>query len=120
MLHLVENELASRIRVADKAILQTSYLTDRQLAAFESVEFVQANLANDASVDKAFAGDDPFDYVINCAAMTKFGQGEAVYREHVLEVTKKCAIKAKEKGCKRFVEVSTAQVYDAGKVSKPK
>eukprot|EP00056_Hartaetosiga_gracilis_P004308 m.73891 g.73891 ORF g.73891 m.73891 type:complete len:187 (+) comp11785_c0_seq3:77-637(+) len=118
VVHLVENDLVSRIRVADKAILQTSYLTERQQTAFEKVEFVQANLANDTSVEKAFTGGDnsePFDYVFNCAAMTKYGQGEAVYREHVYTITMKCAKKAVETGCKRFIEVSTAQVYDAGK-----
>eukprot|EP00055_Hartaetosiga_balthica_P002925 m.5781 g.5781 ORF g.5781 m.5781 type:complete len:365 (-) comp2477_c0_seq1:1019-2113(-) len=115
VVYLAENDLASKIRVADKAVLQTSYLTARQQAAFQNVEFIQANLANDASVDKAFAGDEPFDYVFNCAAMTKYGQGEAVYQEHVYTITIKCAKKALEKGCKRFIEVSTAQVYEAGK-----
>ncbi|EGD81082.1 hypothetical protein PTSG_11027 [Salpingoeca rosetta] len=116
VVYLVENDLASEIRVADKAILQTSYLTPRQQAAFDKVEFVQANLAKDAFVAKAFAREaGPFDYVFNCAAMTKFGQDELVYQENVVDLSCKCARKAAELGCKRFVELSTAQVYAADK-----
>lgn len=117
IVYLVENDLASYIRAVDKAILQTSYLTPRQQAAFDKIEFVQANLAKDAFVDKAFARDQgPFDFVFNCAAMTKFGQDELVYQENVYDVSIKCAKKAAETGCKRFIELSTAQVYAADKV----
>lgn len=116
VVHLIENDLASEVRVADKAILQTSYLTERQQAAFDKVEFVQANLAKDAFVAKAFNREaGPFDMVFNCAAMTKFGQDELVYQENVFDVAIKCAKKAAELGCKRFIEISTAQVYAADK-----
>ena len=57
VVYLVENDLAAKIRVADKVIPKTAYLTPRQQAAFDKVEFVQGNLARDASVKKAF--DDP-------------------------------------------------------------
>eukprot|EP00043_Microstomoeca_roanoka_P026867 m.12762 g.12762 ORF g.12762 m.12762 type:complete len:282 (+) comp7034_c0_seq1:86-931(+) len=116
VVYLVENDLVSTIRVADKALLQTSYLTARQQAAFDKVEYVQANLAKDAHVAKAFAREEgPFDLVFNCAAMTKYGQDDLVYQENVFDVSCKAAHKAAELGCKRFIEISTAQVYAADK-----
>lgn len=119
--YLVESNLASSIRVADKALLQTAYLTPQQAAAFEKVEFVQANLTRDASIAKAFArdagsGGSPFDIVINCAGMTQYGQEAAVYKEGVFDLSIACAKAAAAAGCRRFVELSTAQVYAADKV----
>eukprot|EP00045_Choanoeca_perplexa_P011321 m.119446 g.119446 ORF g.119446 m.119446 type:complete len:363 (+) comp15591_c0_seq2:111-1199(+) len=118
VVYLVENNLAEPVRVVDKAILQTSYLTDRQKAAFEKVEFIQGNLTRDASIDKAFAKEgEAFDYVFNCAGMTMYGQSDSVYQESVYDLSVKCAQKAAAVGCKRFVELSTAQVYAADKKS---
>ena len=49
--YLVENDLASGIRVVDKVLPATAYLTKRQAAAFSKVEFKQANLVNPGIVD---------------------------------------------------------------------
>jgi nucleoside-diphosphate-sugar epimerase len=113
--HLVENDLTSFIRVADKALVQTSNLTARQEAAFKNVEFKQANLSRDATIDKIFDREGGFDYVFNCAAMTKCGQDEFVYDEHIFQVGVKCAKKAAEIGVKKYLELSTAQVYASDK-----
>ena len=40
-----------------------------------------------------------------------------VYKERVLDVAVNCGQEAAKTGVKRFVEVSTAQVYDCDKVS---
>lgn len=67
-------------------------------------------------MEKAFKSDDgTFDVVINCAGMTTYGQGEAVYQEHVYDLGMKCAREAAKTGVKRWIEVSTAQVYAADK-----
>ena len=48
-------------------------------SAFEQVEFKQANLANAASVEKAFHLEDgKFHYVFNLAAETKYSQSDEV------------------------------------------
>jgi dTDP-D-glucose 4,6-dehydratase len=49
-------------------------------SVFERVEFKQANLANPASVERAFQceGGEHFNYVINLAAETKYGQSDEV------------------------------------------
>ncbi len=41
----------------------------------------------------------------------RYGQTEEVYKEKVLDVCIKCAAEAKELKVKKWVEVSTAQVY---------
>lgn len=54
-----------------------------------------------------------FDYVINCAAETKYGHNDEVYKERVHHLSLSCAQEAAKQGVKRFIEVSTAQVYEA-------
>lgn len=114
--YIVENNLADKIRVADKAIPKMSYLSPRQAAAFEKVEFIQANLSREPSLSKAFADDGgAFDYVFNCAGLTKYGQVDQVYQENIFDLSVNCAKKAAETGVKKFIEISTAQIYSADK-----
>ena len=56
---------------------------------------------------------------MNCAAETKYGQTEEVYKEKVLDLSVKVATKAAELGIPKFIELSTAQVYSHGKVPLP-
>jgi nucleoside-diphosphate-sugar epimerase len=114
--YLVENDLASKIRIVDKVIPKTAFLTARHQAAFDKVEFLQKNLVNPASIAQCF--EDPegkYDYVFNLAAETKYSQTEEVYNERVYLLSVNCAKEAAKQGVKMFVEVSTAQVYDADK-----
>ncbi|CAB4045631.1 sterol-4-alpha-carboxylate 3-dehydrogenase, decarboxylating-like, partial [Paramuricea clavata] len=67
-----------------------------------------------ASAEKAFS-DAPFDFCINLAAETKYGQSEEVYKEGVVKVSLNCARQAAKSGIKRFIEVSTGQVYSGDK-----
>jgi len=115
--YLVENNLASKIRVADKVLPALAGLSAAQKAIFESdkVEFKQVNLSRQAMVQKVFDdADGKWDYVFNLAGETKYSQADAVYQENIIDVTTTTAKAAAEKGVKKFVEVSTAQVYDAG------
>lgn len=114
--YLVENELTSKIRIVDKVPPTTGWLNDRHKAAFSKVEFKQCNLANNASAEKAFADPEGnYDIVVNLAAETKYGQSDEVYKERVLNITVNCAHLAAKMSVKKFIEVSTAQVYDSGK-----
>ncbi|KAJ2999906.1 hypothetical protein HDV02_001425 [Globomyces sp. JEL0801] len=118
--YLIQNDLVGHIRVVDKVLPATAYLTADQKAIFTDpkVEFKQANLVNAASTEKAFTRDDgsQFDYVFNLAAETKYGQAEQVYEEKVYQLSLTVAKEAAKRKVKVFVEVSTAQVYEAGKV----
>jgi nucleoside-diphosphate-sugar epimerase len=44
--HLVEKDIAGKIRVVDKGLPATAYLTGQQQKAFDKVEFRQGNLGN--------------------------------------------------------------------------
>jgi nucleoside-diphosphate-sugar epimerase len=114
--YLVSQSLCAHIRVADKVMPIMSYLSPELEKSYESVEFKQADLSQDAHVTRAF--DDKngsWDMVINLAAETRYGQDEKVYTEKVVGIVKKCAAEAAKRGVKRWVEVSTAQVYEEGK-----
>jgi len=112
---LSDKNLVSKIRVADKVLPDLAGLSAKQLAIFKSdlVEFKQANLARAAMVEKVFEGD--WDFVVNLAGETKYSQTPEVYKENIIDVSKTCGTEAAKKGVSRFIEVSTAQVYDEGK-----
>jgi len=113
--YLVDNNLCSQIRVLDTVLAVTAFMSADHRAAFESpvVQCRQANLSAPASIKKHFDPEgETWDVVFNLAAETKYGQTEEVYKEKVLDVCVKCAAEAKELKVKKWVEVSTAQVYE--------
>jgi len=61
-------------------MLTWCFIFDQKAFASPVVEFKHANLINPASVAKVFTLDDgaEFDYVINLAAETKYGQSDKV------------------------------------------
>lgn len=120
--YIVSNDLASYVRVCDKVLPATAFLGSPHKEAFDNavVEFKQCNLASKAGVEKAFQLDDgKFSYVFNCAAETKYGQTEEVYKEKVLDLSVTVGKAAAAHGVEKFVEFSTAQVYDADKKPSP-
>lgn len=115
---LVESDVASFVRVVDKQVPSTVYLGPRFQAALASpkVNFLQANLAKEAGVKNAFThADGEFDFVFNCAGITKNSQDDEVYRDNILQIAVLCATEAAKRNVKRFVELSTAHVYAADK-----
>lgn len=118
--YLVKNDLCSLIRVADKSMPVMSYLSKEFESVFENptVEYKQADLTKDAHVTRAFtqaANQSGFSIIINLAAETRFGLDEGVYTEKVLGIVQKCSAEAQKRGIQRWIEVSTAQVYDSDK-----
>jgi len=121
--HLVtyiwENKLASKVCVADKLLYQIAGLSEAEKNIFENKDFLsfkQADLASEAHITRVFENDGGnWTYVINCAAVTKYSQGKEVYDVNVVQLSKLCSHAALKYKCKRYIEVSTAQVYDAGK-----
>jgi len=121
--HLVtyiwEHKLASRVCVADKVLYQIAGLSEAEKAIFENKDFVtvkQADLASEVHIPKVFEHDGGnWTYVINCAAATKYSQGKEVYDHNVLRLSTLCAQASAKYKCKRYIELSTGQVYDAGK-----
>jgi len=116
---LVDKDLCDKIRVCDKVLPALAGLSPAQKTAFEKVEFKQVNLARQANVAaKVFDDDAPWDYVINLAGETKYSQDDPVYQENIIDVSVTTATEAAKRKVKRFIEVSTAQVYDS--TDKPK
>ena len=116
--HLVTNNFCSSIRVADKMIPIISYLSKEHSAAFDVVDFQQCDLNQDNHVERAFAvneSDGPFDIVINLAAETRYGLEDEMYKQKCLDLSIKCATAALKMGVKKYVEVSTGQVYKSSK-----
>lgn len=114
--YLVEEELCSLIQVADKSIPSLGFFLPEHKAAFEAkeVNFMQCDLTRPAHIDKAF--DHVFDVVINLCGETRFGLPEEDYAKKCLDTAKRCGVKAQQLGVKRFIEVSTAQVYTGSRV----
>jgi len=115
--YIVSNNLSTNIRVADKVLPATAWLSDTHKQTFDKVDFKQVNLVSPASIEKAFAREDggKWDYVINLAAETKYSQDESVYEEKVYTLSVNCAKEAAKQGVKVYIEVSTSQVYDGEK-----
>jgi len=116
--YLVDNKLSDKIRVVDKVLPAIAFLGSEHQEAFNNptVEFMQGNLTSADSVAKIFTlPEGKFNLVFNLAAETKYGQTDAVYAEKVLDLSVKVATEAAKRGVDKFIEVSTAQVYEAGK-----
>lgn len=114
--YLVDQKVASKIRIADKAIPETAFLSDHYLQYIHhpTVERVQCNLSNQMGAEKAFKGEH-FDYVINLAAETKYSQDDTIYKQHIVDLATIVGRIAQEHKPERFIQFSTAQVYDADK-----
>jgi len=110
---LHDNGLTSKLGVADKQIPELASLSKKQLELMKSdaVVFKQANVSKEVKVDEVFALG-PWDYVINLAGETKYSQTEAVYKENIIDVSVTCAKVAAKHEVKRYIEVSSSQMYD--------
>lgn len=116
--YIVDHNLAAKVRVVDKVLPSTAFLGPEHQAAFDNpiVEYIQGSVTSPAAIAKAYALEGgKFNFVFNLAAETKYGQTEAVYNEKVLDLSVKVATEAAKQKVDRFIEVSTAQVYEPGK-----
>jgi len=117
--YIVENDLASKVRVADKVLPEMAMLSATYAPAFQKVEFVQANLVSADSVSKVFTdAEGDYNIVINLAAETKLSLQPAAYHEGIVTLSQRVANEAVRHNVERFIQVSTAHVYKAG--NKPK
>lgn len=116
---LIKNELVSKVRIVDKVPPQIAWLNKYHQEIYSNplVEFKSANLINSASCQNAFSDPEgTFDYVVNFAAETKTGQSDAVYREGIVKLSLNCAKESCKQNVKRYVEISSGQIYANEKV----
>jgi len=114
LVSLLVDQGCQRIRVVDKPMPAMAFLSPTHSAAFASpaVEYRQADLTRQQGLEKAFDGGG-FQVVFNLTfdAVT-YGQTDEVYQQMVVDLTAKVAAMAAQSGVVRFVDLSTAQVYD--------
>jgi len=118
--YLVDNNLAKTIVVADKSPPGTAYLSPLHAAAFankELVNFRQVDLSKPDHVKKAFK-DHKFTYVVNLCGETRCGCHDADYKIKCEDTAARCLEEAKVNGITKWIEVSTAQVYEPEKAIK--
>jgi len=111
--YLVDNNFASKIRVADKTMMAMARLGKGFTDAFNSVECIQANLATPEGAAKAFADSEgSYNVVFNLASETKLSQQEAVYEQGITKLTQICGAEAAKHSIEKFINVSTSEVYE--------
>lgn len=113
--YIAEYQLASHVRVVDKRVPAMCFLTPEyeDLLGLPYVEVLQADLSTPEHVDRAFSGES-FNIIVNLASETQYGHMDIMYERSILRLRTLCAEKAAATGgCERYVEVSTAQVYDS-------
>jgi len=113
---LLDNDLAQRIKVADKKLPALSFLPPDLKKAFkedERIVFQQNDLAKQAHVDRFFK-DETFDYVFHLCGETRAQKNQDDYRLSNEETVKLCL--KSSMGVKKYIFVSDARVYKSNKV----
>jgi len=116
--YLIQNDLCSKLLVADKVVSQIAYLNSDFDKYYKDERVIQkqANLSNEKSIKGVFDMEEgKWDYVVNLAAETRYGKEETAYEQMVFKISTNCAKEAASRGIKKFIELSTAQVYQASK-----
>jgi len=114
---LHDNQLASHVLAVDKVPFAIATLSESQLAIYKNADFLsfkQADMKVPASVDAVFefAGGN-WDYVVNLCAVTKYSQQKEVYDANIVDTARNLSAAAKKYGCRKFIHVSTSQVYES-------
>jgi len=114
--HLISNNLAT-VTAVDKQLPNCAYLSAEEEQSFEKANYTQKNLVNPAAIASLWEGKE-YDFVINLAAETKYGHTDDVYKERVHHLSIAVATEAAKHNVRRFIEASTAQVYEPTSKSK--
>jgi len=110
--HIVQNDLASKVRVVDKKLMAMANLSKREEELFSKVECIQANLCDAEAVKRAFHDDSgDYDIVINLASSTRRSQTDEVYKQGIVELSRVVATEALKHKTTKFIEASTTEVY---------
>jgi len=102
-----------------QTFISNAGLSNAERAIYENESFLtwkQADLASESHVQKVFEHDGgSWNIVFNLAAVTKYGQGKEVYDMNVVSLSKLCSAASVKYGAKKYIEVSTALVYEKKK-----
>jgi len=114
---LTEDDDVTEIVAADKRLPAMSFFSDRPKAAFKDkkVKFVHSDLMKPDHLKNKIFKDGDFDYIFNLCGETRCSLPELDYENRILNVVKAAAAAAVGK-CKKWIELSTGQVYKGSKV----
>ncbi|KAI8366114.1 uncharacterized protein BYT42DRAFT_505161 [Radiomyces spectabilis] len=117
--YILDKKLADDVRVVDKMLPQTAFLSAEHKLMFEKVDFKQSNLINPDAIASCFDRDDgrEFDCVFNFAGEPKYSQSPEVYEKRIYMLSVNCAKEAVKRNVKAFIEMSSCEVY--GENEKP-
>ncbi|ETO36883.1 NAD-dependent epimerase/dehydratase family protein [Reticulomyxa filosa] len=113
--YLVTQKAVSEIKVVDKRAPLTASFSKAMLDLFKNpvVKMIQCDLSRADLIDKKNLFNEPVEYIINVCGETRFGQSDQDYQTKCVDTAVKCAERAaKMKGLIKWIEVSTAQVYE--------
>lgn len=137
-LHIHRNQLASDVRIVDKALPQLAWLAPEFVAACSGDKFMQADASREREsscsppaplsvpadsrsarfrvaemLTRIFDRPDgnPWDCVFNCGGETRYSQEDEVYKVRSLALSLAVGKEAAKRGVKCFVELSTGMVY---------
>ncbi|OLL25674.1 putative dTDP-glucose 4,6-dehydratase [Neolecta irregularis DAH-3] len=109
-LHIIKNNLASKLLIVDKLVPQAAFLTKEMTELFEP-HLLQADIARPESSQKVFEKEN-WEYVYNMIADIPCNQDNSVYRHGILNQSVVPASIAMKKGyLKCWVQISSYEVY---------
>jgi len=113
---LVKQQDVGKIIASDKRVIQLSHFLPSCEKSFESekVTFVQADLANPNHLKNRIFNRQPYDYIFNLSGETRFGLLKVEYENRIATVAKMASAMAAG-NCKKWIELSTAIVYEGSK-----
>ncbi|KAF4122654.1 Nucleoside-diphosphate-sugar epimerase [Geosmithia morbida] len=112
-LHIHKNNLASEVRIVDKALPQLAWLAPEFTEACSQDKFIQADAGRAEALPKIFnrPNGKEWDYVFNCGGETRYSQEDEIYKLRSLNLALAIGQESAKRGVKAFVELSTGQVY---------
>jgi len=113
---LLEQREVGKIIAADKRIVALSHFSPRITKAWDSekVKFVQADLANPSHLKARIFNRQKYDFIFNLCGETRFGLLKVEYENRIASVVKMASAMAAGQ-CRKWIELSTAIVYEGSK-----
>jgi len=114
---LLEQREVGRIIAADKRIVALSHFSPRILKRWDSekVQFVQADLGNPNHLKNRIFNRQNYDFIFNLCGETRFGLLKVEYENRIANVAKMASAMAVGH-CRKWIELSTAIVYEGSKI----
>lgn len=115
--YLIDNNLVSKVKIADKNLPALSHFNEKLKKAFKEddrIVFKQSDLAKDGHVKRFFEGET-FDYVFNVCGETRAQKTPEDYRLKNVQTAEQSLKLCM--GVKKFIHLSDARVYQSDKVN---